>query len=149
MARTTIFSRRQIIIGAGSTAVALSLGDLMFPSGVLAATPKKGGKLSYAILVHNSKHKSLKTAKHPYKGIEIRESSPFDLQPRQGISWRPIQNDPAENLGRDVVNVILGFGDEGSAELIWLKTEGGSGTLVGRYTEVSSAGAFAHVLFEK
>jgi hypothetical protein len=45
MARTTIFNRRQILVGAGSTAVALSLGDLMFPSGVLAATPRKGGKL--------------------------------------------------------------------------------------------------------
>lgn len=81
--------------------------------------------------------------------IIFQQSSPFDLQPHQGISWRPIQDDPAENLGRGVQNVILGFGEEGSAELIWLKTEGGAGTLVGRYTELSSAGAFAHVLFEK
>ncbi len=79
----------------------------------------------------------------------VQQSSPFELQPHQGVSWRPIQDDPAENLGRGVPNVILGLGAEGSAELIWLSADGGPGTLVGRYAELSSSGAFAHVLFEK
>ena len=79
----------------------------------------------------------------------IQQSSPFELQPHQGVSWRPIQDDPAENLGRGIQNVILGLSDEGSAELIWLSADGGPGTLVGRYAELSSSGAFAHVLFEK
>lgn len=81
--------------------------------------------------------------------IISQQSSPFDLQPHQGISWRPIQDDPIENVGRGVQNVILDLGGEGSADLIWLSAEGGAGTLVGRYTELSSVGAFAHVLFEK
>ena len=47
-------------------------------TGLAAATPKKGGTLVYAILGHNSKHKSLKTAKHPYKGIEIRTKNVYN-----------------------------------------------------------------------
>lgn len=76
----------------------------------------------------------------------FQEASDFDLDPGQGISWRPIQDDPAEGQGQAVGNVILGLGDEGSAKLIWLQAEGGPTALVGRYTEYSNSGAFAHVL---
>ena len=69
----SLFTRRFVIAGAGGTAVALTLGDIIFPAASIAADkPKKGGKLVYAVLGHNSKHKSLKKAKHPYAGIEIR-----------------------------------------------------------------------------
>ena len=78
--------------------------------------------------------------------VIFQQASPFDLEPLQGISWRPIQDDPAENLGQAIQNVMLDLGDEGSARLIWLKAEGGAGALVGRYNELSSAGAFSHVL---
>lgn len=78
--------------------------------------------------------------------VIFQEAGDFDLDPGQGISWRPIQDDPAEGQGQAVGNVILGLGNEGSAQLIWLQAEGGPAALVGRYTEYSNSGAFAHVL---
>lgn len=79
----------------------------------------------------------------------FQQSRPFQLGPRQAVSWRPIQNDPAEGLGLGVPNLILGLGNIGSADIVWLDADGGPGTLVGRYAELSASGAFAHVLFEK
>ena len=78
--------------------------------------------------------------------IVFQQASGFDLDPRQGVSWRPIQDDPREGQGRLVENVLLGLGPEGSAWIIWLRDEGGPKALAGRYVELTSAGAFAHVL---
>ena len=78
--------------------------------------------------------------------VIFQQASGIDLDPRRGISWRPIQDDPGENQGRLVENVLLGLGPEGSAQIIWLRSEGGPGALAGRYVEFTSVGAFAHVL---
>ncbi len=100
----SLFTRRSVIAGAGATAVTLSLGDLILPgTGLAAAMPKKGGKLVYAILGHNSKHKSLKTAKHPYKGIEIRTKNVYNaltwvdqdlnVRPEVATKWEAVSDD--------------------------------------------------------
>ena len=78
--------------------------------------------------------------------IIVQEASGFPLEPGRAISWRPIQDDPGEGAGRDVDNVLLGLGPRGSAQIIWLRDEGGPGALAGRYVEITSVGAFAHVL---
>lgn len=104
MKSISLFTRRSVIAGAGATAVTLSLGDLIFPITSLAATaPKKGGKLTYAILTRNSKHKSLKTAKHPYKGIHIRTKNVYNaltwvdqdinVQPEVATKWEAVSDD--------------------------------------------------------
>ena len=78
--------------------------------------------------------------------IIFQQASGIDLEPRQGISWRPVKDDPSEGPGRIVENVLLGLGSEGSARIIWLRSEGGPGALAGRYVELTSASAFGHVL---
>ena len=71
-------TRRSFVIGAGSGLVTLSLSNLLFSSPGMAAEPKKGGKLVYAGSYLNSQHKSLKNAKHPYYGIEIRTRNTYN-----------------------------------------------------------------------
>lgn len=78
--------------------------------------------------------------------VIFQQASGFPLVPGRGISWRPIQSDPSEGAGQGVENVLLGLGPQGSAQIIWLRDEGGPGALVGRYVEFSTMGAFAHVL---
>jgi len=103
MGPKSVITRRSILAGAGATAVALSLGDLMFPGSSLAATPKKGGKLVYAVLSRNSKHKALKNAKHPYYGLEIRTKNVYNAltwvdqdinaQPEVATKWEAVKDD--------------------------------------------------------
>ncbi len=103
MEEKSLFTRRFVIASAGATAVTLSLGDLILPGSALAATPKKGGKLVYAVLGHNTRHKSLKTAKHPYNGIEIRTKNVFNaltwvdeelgVQPEVATKWEAVSDD--------------------------------------------------------
>ena len=71
-------SRREFMVGTAAGFVTLSLGDLLLPSISKAQTPKKGGKLVYAGSYKNTKHKNLKTAKHPYNGIEIRTKNTYN-----------------------------------------------------------------------
>lgn len=106
MTRTNKFSRRQVLVGSGSTAVALSLGDLMFPSGLLAATPRTGGKLVYTSNSGNSKHKSLKKAMHPYFGLEIRTKNTYDA-----LTWVD------ENLG--VVPELATSWEADESQTVW------------------------------
>ena len=106
MTRTNKFSRRQILVGSGSTAVALSLGDLMFPNGLLAATPRTGGKLVYTSNSGNSKHKSLKKAMHPYFGLEIRTKNTYDA-----LTWVD------ENLG--VVPELATSWEADESQTVW------------------------------
>lgn len=95
-------SRRQVLLGAGSSMVAVSLADILSASTAFAATPNKGGKLVY-VAVPNSKHKSLKKAKHPYYGLEIRTTIPYDrltwvdedlnVQPQLATKWQAVKDD--------------------------------------------------------
>ena len=71
-------TRRQFVVGTAAGVVTLSLSDLIFSSKTQAASPVKGGKLVYAGSYRNSKHKSLKNAKHPYFGIEIRTRNTYN-----------------------------------------------------------------------
>jgi peptide/nickel transport system substrate-binding protein len=104
MKSKSLFTRRTVIAGAGATAVTLSMGDLLLSSTSLAApTPKKGGRLTYAILTRNSKHKSLKTAKHPYKGLHIRTKNVYNtltwvdqdigVQSEVATKWEAVSDD--------------------------------------------------------
>ncbi|MDD9876535.1 MAG: ABC transporter substrate-binding protein, partial [Magnetovibrio sp.] len=97
-------NRRDVLIGAGATAATFSLGNLILPDAALAAAkPKKGGKLTYAILTRNSKHKSLKTAKHPYTGLHIRTKNVYNaltwvdqdinVQPEVATKWEAVKDD--------------------------------------------------------
>ncbi len=82
--------------------VALSFVDVLSGSTALAATPKKGGKLVY-VAIPNSKHKSLKKAKHPYYGLEIRTTIPYDrltwvdedlnVQSQLATKWEAVKDD--------------------------------------------------------
>ena len=96
-------SRRDVLIGTGSSMIALSTAGVFSAGSALAATPKKGGKLTYAILTRNSKHKSLKTAKHPYSGIHIRTKNVYNaltwvdhdinVQPEVATKWEAVKDD--------------------------------------------------------
>lgn len=95
-------NRRDILIGAGSSMLAISMADLFTTKSAFAASPKKGGKLVY-VGIPNSKHKSLKKAKHPYFGLEIRTTIPYDrltwvdeglnVQPQLATKWEAVKDD--------------------------------------------------------
>ena len=95
-------SRRDFLLGTGATVTALSLADLLKPFEALAETPKKGGKFVYAG-IPSSKHKTLKKAKHPYYGLEIRTTITYDrltwvdenlnVVPQLATSWEAIEDD--------------------------------------------------------
>ncbi|HIF57907.1 MAG TPA: hypothetical protein EYQ26_00190 [Rhodospirillales bacterium] len=103
-------TRRNFAIGAGAGFVSLSLSNLLFSSLSMAAQPKKGGKLVYAGSYLNSKHKSLKNAKHPYYGIEIRTRNTYNA-----LTWvdeelnvvPEIATDWESNQGQDVWEVTI------------------------------------------
>ena len=94
-------SRRDFLLGTGATVTALSLADLLKPFEALAETPKKGGKFVYAG-IPSSKHKTLKKAKHPYYGLEIRTTITYDrltwvdenlnVVPQLATSWEAIED---------------------------------------------------------
>ena len=102
MTKKIDLSRRDVMIGAGAGAVTLSLGELLFPFDAKAATPKKGGKLVYAG-GSNTKHKTLKKAKHPYYGIEIRTKNTYNqltwvdedlnIIPELATKWEAVSDD--------------------------------------------------------
>ncbi|MCB1547479.1 MAG: twin-arginine translocation signal domain-containing protein [Hyphomicrobiaceae bacterium] len=104
MAGKAILTRRSFVVGSGAAAASFSLGELMFPgSSHAAAKPKKGGKVVYAVVGHNTRHKSIKTARHPYDGIEIRTKNVFNtltwvdeelgVQPEVATKWRAVEDD--------------------------------------------------------
>ncbi|MFQ5936327.1 MAG: ABC transporter substrate-binding protein, partial [Acidiferrobacterales bacterium] len=103
MSSNAKFTRRELLLGAARGVVALGLSRFVSPSELRAETPKKGGKLVYAITNHNTRHKSLKTAMHPYDGIEIRTKNTYntltwvteDLEPVPEIatSWEAVSDD--------------------------------------------------------
>ena len=70
----------------------------------------------------------------------------FQLAPLQGVSWRPVKDDPAEGFGRFVPNVLPEGKSFGSATISWRGGEFGANTLTGRYVQYAPNGAFAHVL---
>ena len=76
----------------------------------------------------------------------VQPAAEFLLSPRQAVSWRPVGDTLNEGKGRDVPNVLDGFGAEGSAQIIWLASEGGPGALIGRYSEQTNSRAFAYIL---
>lgn len=95
-------SRRNVLLGMGAGAATVSLGELLWPGSALAATPKKGGKLVYTG-IPNSKHKTLKKAKHPYFGLEIRTTVTYDrltwvdedlnVVPQLATKWEAVEKD--------------------------------------------------------
>lgn len=104
MNNRTLFTRRTVLAGAGATAVAAGLDGLLSPQlARAAAKPEKGGTLVYAVLGYNTKHKSLKTAKHPYSGIEIRTKNVYntltwvdeelDVKPELATGWEAVSDD--------------------------------------------------------
>lgn len=104
MQKRNLFTRRTVLAGAGAATLAAALGEVL-PGGTAlgAETPKKGGSVSYAVLVVNSKHKSLKTAKHPYYGIEDRTKNAYntltwvdhdlEVQPEVATRWEAVSDD--------------------------------------------------------
>lgn len=95
-------NRRDILVGAGASMLAVTLADILPINIAYADTPKKGGKLVY-VAIPNSKHKSLKKAKHPYYGLEIRTTIPYDrltwvdedlnVQPQLATKWQAVEDD--------------------------------------------------------
>ena len=70
----------------------------------------------------------------------------FQLQPLQGVSWRPYKDDPTEGNGRLVPNILPGGQPFGAAKITWRGGEFGANTLTGRYVQISTTGSFAHIL---
>ena len=103
MTKNTRFTRRDVIAGAGAGVVTLSLSELLFPFEAKAAVPKKGGKVVYSGSRLNSKHKTLKKARHPYNGIEIRTTNTYDrltwvdedlnAVPELATKWQAVSDD--------------------------------------------------------
>ena len=100
----TSVTRRTVLAGVSASAVATALGGLALPGMAFSAvTPKKGGKLVYAMLGHNTRHKNIKTAMHPYNGIEIRTKNVFNtltwvdenlqVQPEVATKWQAMEDD--------------------------------------------------------
>jgi len=103
MDERTLFTRRTVLAGASATALAAALGDLLTPGIARAAEqPKKGGTLAYAVIGHNTNHKSIKTAKHPYDGIEVRTKNVYNaltwvdedmqVQPELATKWEAVSD---------------------------------------------------------
>ncbi len=102
MKKNSRFTRRDVMAGAGAGVVTLSLGEFLLSGEAKAATPKKGGKLVYAGS-RNTKHKTLKKAKHPYYGIEIRTKNTYNqltwvdedlnVVPELATKWEAVSDD--------------------------------------------------------
>lgn len=97
-------TRRTLLAGVSAAAVTAAIGDILMPGIAQASsTPKKGGTLKYAVLGHNTKHKSLKTAMHPYNGIEIRTKNVYNtltwvdenlqVQSEVATKWEAVEDD--------------------------------------------------------
>ncbi len=71
---------------------------------------------------------------------------PFTLQPKQQITWRPVQSDPIEGAGRAVPDTLAGSAPVGSIQIIWIGGPDMKDAVVGRYVELSPRGDMAHVL---
>lgn len=97
------FTRRAVVVGSSAVAAALSLDTLLFPGVGHASTPKKGGKLVYAIQDYNNRHKSAATAKHPKFGLEDRTNNTYDaltwvdenleVVPLLATKWEAVSDD--------------------------------------------------------
>ena len=95
-------TRRAFMVGTSAAAVVLGLGEFLFPGIGRAATPKRGGKLVYAITDHNTKHSAAK-AKHPYYGLESRTNVTYDaltwvdenleVVPSLATKWEAVSDD--------------------------------------------------------
>ena len=91
----------QMMVAAGMTAAAAG-SVVTSATEALAMTPKKGGKLVFAG-IPNTKHKTLKKAKHPYYGLEIRTTITYDrltwvdenlnVVPQLATSWAAVEHD--------------------------------------------------------
>ena len=102
MTKNSRFTRRDVMAGAGAGMVTLSLGEFLLAGEAKAAKPKKGGKLVYAGS-RNTKHKTLKKAKHPYYGIEIRTKNTYNqltwvdedlnVVPELATKWEAVSDD--------------------------------------------------------
>jgi hypothetical protein len=79
---------------------------------------------------------------------QVQQARSYDLDPRESVSWRPSQDDPAEGSGRFVPNVLPGSGNFGSVAIYWIGGPEMTGALVGRYLEFSSSRSMMHVLAE-
>ena len=81
-------------------------------------------------------------------GTVLQQAVPYTLGAKASVTWRPVQDDPAEGAGRAVPNVLSGLGDFGSVVIYWIGGDEMSGALVGQYREFTSSRAMMHVLIE-
>lgn len=80
-------------------------------------------------------------------GVLVRQAPKrFQLKANEGVSWRPAKDDPSEGTGRLVPNIDSGTPPFGSVTITWRGGEFGANTLNGRYVQLSTSGAFAHVI---
>lgn len=101
--QTPRINRRNFMLGTAGAAASVGLGTLIYPGDLIAATPKKGGKLVYTSSSGNVQHKTIETAKHPYYGIEIRTKNTYnqltwvneDLEvvPELATRWESVSDD--------------------------------------------------------
>jgi hypothetical protein len=76
----------------------------------------------------------------------VQQAVSFRLGAFRVVNFRPVQDDPVENVGRGVPNMLPGLGAEGSLQIIWIGGPEMVQALIGRYQQLSAANEFAHVL---
>lgn len=79
--------------------------------------------------------------------LVIQPTQQYTIAAGFGVSWRPVAvNDPSEGAGSAVPDVFPGSSNGGALAVIWTGGDNGALSIVGRYTQTSSAGSFSHVL---
>ncbi len=76
----------------------------------------------------------------------IQQAVGFTLGAYRVVGFRPVADDPVEDTGRGVPNMLPGLGGRGSLEIRWVGGAEMAGALIGRYQQISAANEFAHVL---
>lgn len=82
----------------------------------------------------------------PAGDVEVQQAVSFTLGAFRVVSFRPVGDDPVENVGRAVPNMLPGLGGKGSLEIIWIGGPEMAKGLIGRYQQFNSLNEFAHVL---
>jgi hypothetical protein len=85
----------------------------------------------------------------PSGDAQLQQATEYTIGGNGAVSWRPVQDDPAEGEGRNVPNVLTGSGNYGSLVIYWIGGDEMDGALTGRYQEFTSGEAMMHVLIEQ
>ncbi|PCJ60205.1 MAG: hypothetical protein COA73_08415 [Candidatus Hydrogenedentota bacterium] len=78
--------------------------------------------------------------------ILVQAPQQYTLDAREGVSWRPMIDDPSEGAGLGVPNGNPSLSSSGSIQIIWSGGDNTNLSVIGRFVQIGPNQAFSHVL---